>query len=335
MEKLDLAAIKSAQKAIQGIAIETPLIPSAHLSDVTASDVYLKLESMQPVGAFKLRGAANALANLPNSARGVACCSTGNHGRAIAYAARKLGLRAVVCMTDKVPQTKVDGIRSLGGEIRLVAGSQDDAQAEVARLVAGDGLVDISPFDNQMVIAGQGTIALEMLAQQPDIQTIVVPLSGGGLASGIALAAKSIRPDIRVVGVTMDQGAAMYLSIRAGHPVDVDEVGSLADSLSGGIFDDNQHTLRLCDKLLDDTVLVTEAEIYHAMQHLYFNERLIAEGGASVGIAALLAGRIDHLKGPVAAVITGRNVDMAMFSDIISGRPVTLGTTKITGKPFQ
>jgi threonine dehydratase len=168
----------------------------------------LKLETVQPVGAFKIRGAANALARLDEAARirGVACCSTGNHGRAVAHAGRQLGIRAVVCLSSLVPAVKVAAIEALGAEVRRVGSSQDDAQVEVDRLVAEEGMTDVPPFDHPHVIAGQGTIALELLESRPDLQAIVVPLSGGGLAGGIALAAKAIRPSIRIVGVTMDRG---------------------------------------------------------------------------------------------------------------------------------
>jgi len=334
MSAVTLATIKAAQKTIRGIATTTPLLPSPFLTARCGQEILLKLESLQPIGAFKLRGAANALANLPKGATGVACCSTGNHGRGVAFAAKKLGLRAVVLMTDKAPQTKIDAIRALGAEARVVNGTQDDAQAEVDRLFAGEGLIDISPFDDPYVIAGQGTIALELLHARPDLENIVLPLSGGGLAAGVALAAKALKPMIRVIGVTMENGPAMVKSMQAGHPVEVGEYGSLADSLGGGIFANNRYTLSLCTRLLDDTLLVSEAEIYHAMQALYYQDRLISEGGAAVGPAALLAARIADLDGPTAVVITGRNVDMAMFTRLVNGAPLDIKGTKIPGRIY-
>jgi len=334
MTQITLADIRSAENTIRGTAIETPFIPSPYLSRTFQTEVLLKLESMQPVGAFKLRGAANAIANLPDGVTGVTCCSTGNHGRGVAFAALKAGIPAVICMSSLVPQIKVDGIRALGADVRIIGRSQDDAQAEVERLVASEGLTEVSPFDDVFVIAGQGTIALEMLAQRPDLETILVPLSGGGLAGGIALAAKSVKPSIKVIGITMERGAAMYQSIRAGHPVEVDEVPSLADSLGGGIMPDNRLTLPLCSQYLDDTVLVSEEQIYHAMQTLYYQDRLVAEGASCVGIAALQAGLVADLKGPVGLVITGRNVDAHLFADIIAGRDLTLGETRIKGAVY-
>lgn len=328
-----LDSIRAARAAIRGIAVETPLLPSPFFSGIAGTEILLKLETMQPTGAFKLRGAANALANLPGGVAGVACASTGNHGRAVAYAAARMGLRAVIAMTDMVPDVKVAAIRALAAEVRISGASQDEAQAEVDRLTA-QGLHDISPFDDPFVIAGQGTIALELLDARPDLRTIILPLSGGGLAGGVALAAKAINPDIRVIGVTMETGAAMHASIRAGHPVEVVEAPSLADALGGGIYQNNRLTLDLCARLLDDTLLVSEAEIYTAMQALFYEERLVAEGSGVVGLAAILAGHIPDLAGPVAVVLTGRSVDPFRLADIIAGRDLHLGPTHLPGRVY-
>ncbi len=331
---LGLKDIQNAQGVIRGVADNTPLVISPFMQKLTGVEFLLKLENMQPIGAFKLRGALNAVANLQDTVRGVTCCSTGNHGRGVAFAAARRGVRAVICMSDKVPQTKVDGIRALGADVRISGATQDEAQAACLRLVTSEGLVEISPFDDPYVIAGQGTIGLEMLAARADIKTILVPLSGGGLAGGIALAAKSVNPDVRIIGVTMERGAAMYLSLRAGHPVDVREVKSLADSLGGGIGAHNAHSLALCRDYLDETLLVTEDEIYRAMQTLYYEDRIVAEGSSVVGLAAVLAGKIRFSDGPVAAVITGRNVDMGVFTRIMAGLDVELGDTTVKGEIY-
>jgi len=201
-------------------------------------------------------------------------------------------------------------------------------------LARDQGFVEISPFDDPNVIAGQGTIGLEMVERVPSLATILVPLSGGGLAAGVALAAKSINPNIRVIGISMDRGAAMHASIQAGHPVEVEEVASLADSLGGGIGLDNVLSYPMCRDLLDDIVLVSEEEIRDALQVLYFEDRIIAEGACVVGIAALLAGKVVPQLGPVATIITGRNLDMDLFSKVIMGHDVTLGTKILKGKPY-
>ena len=329
-----LADILAARRTIAGVAVRTPLVPSPHMSAVAGSEFLLKLETTQPIGAFKLRGALNAVAAVAAGAPGVTCCSTGNHGRGVAWAARARGLRAVVCMSALVPGAKVDGIRALGAQARIVGRSQDDALAESRRLARDEGLVEIPPFDDALVIAGQGTIGLELLEDRPDLAAILVPLSGGGLAAGVALAARAIKPSIRVIGVTMDRGAAMFESVRAGRPVEVEEVASLADSLGGGIGLDNRLTFSICRDLLDDIVLVSEEEIYDAMQTLYFEDRMVAEGASVVAIAALKAGRLPAFGGPVATILTGRNVDMAAFTDIVAGRGVTLGGVELEGRVY-
>lgn len=328
-----LADIYAAARRIRGVADGTPLVPSPFMRGHTGADFLLKLENMQPIGAFKLRGALNAVDALGEAA-GVTCCSTGNHGRAVAYAARARGLAAVICMSRLVPQAKVDGIRALGADVRIVGHSQDDAQAEVERLVAEEGLTEISPFDDPRVICGQGTIGSEILAQRPDMGTILVPLSGGGLAAGVALAAKSINPAIRVIGISMDRGAAMHESLKAGRPVAVKELPSLADSLGGGIGLSNRLSFAMCRDLLDETVLVSEEEIYHAMQVLYFEDRIVAEGACVVGIAAVLAGKVT-VDGPAATIVTGRNLDMDIFTQVVTGQPVQLGNKVVAGKPYR
>lgn len=329
-----LAGIFAARKTISGAAARTPLIRSASFDAETGMDVLLKLETMQPIGAFKLRGALNAVLDLPSDVAGVTCCSTGNHGRGVAYAARERGLRAVICMSSLVPKTKVDGIKTLGAEIRIVGRSQDAALAESQRLCRAEGLVEISPFDDPRVIAGQGTIGLELMEERPDLHTVLVPLSGGGLAGGVAVAVKSINPSTKVIGVSMERGAAMFASLRAGHPVEVEEFESLADSLGGGIGLDNRLSFRLCRDLLDDIVLVSEDDIYRAMQTLYYEDRLVAEGAGVVGIAALQSGKVAKPAGPSATIVTGHNVDMTVFTRIVSGMDVRLNGFTVKGRPY-
>jgi threonine dehydratase len=331
---LSLSDILAARRVIRGVADATPFVPSPFMSDRIGHDFLLKLENMQPIGTFKLRGAYNAVMNLPEGTAGVTCCSTGNHGRGVAYAAARRGMRAVICMSELVPQAKVDGIRALGAEVAISGRSQDDALAESQRLTEAEGLVEISPFDDPHVIAGQGTIGFEMLAARPDLDTILVPLSGGGLAAGVAVAAKSINPNVKVIGITMERGAAMHASLAAGRPVEVEEVPSLADSLGGGIGMANRLSFPLCRDHLDDTVLVSEEEIYHAMQVLFYEDRIVAEGACVVGLAAVLAGKLPTPKGPVGTIITGRNLDMAVFHRIMAGEDIVLGDVTVKGTRY-
>lgn len=322
---LDKADVERAAEVLRGRADRTPLVPSLY----AGAELWLKLEICQPIGAFKLRGALNAVAAAEGD---VVCCSTGNHGRGVAWAAREAGKRAVICMSELVPEAKVAGIRALGAEVRIRGRSQDEAQAEADRLTREDGLTGISPFDDPLVIAGQATIGAEIMAERPGTETLLVPLSGGGLAAGVAFAAKLAKPSVRVVGVSMDRGAAMHESLRAGEPVQVEEVASLADSLGGGIGMENRMSFAMCRDLLDDTVLVTEEEIYRAMQETYYTDRLVAEGGSVVGLAALMAGKVQ-CDGPAATILTGRNVDMAQFTRVVTGQDVTLGEMTVKGVP--
>jgi threonine dehydratase len=324
--------VQAARAAIAGVAFKTPLIASRCLEGAAKQPVFLKLETLQPIGAFKLRGATNALSLLgaDERARGVVCCSTGNHGRALAFAARRLGMRATVCLSHLVPEVKISAIEALGGTVRRVARSQDEAQVEADRMVREEGLTDIPPFDHPHVIAGQGTIALEILEDRPDIETILVPLSGGGLIGGIALAAKALKPSIRIIGISMARGAAMQASLMAGRPVEVEELPTLADSLGGGIGLHNRWTFDLCRSLIDEVVLLEEAEIYRGMRTLLLEERLVAEGAGAVGHAAILAGKVK-LDGPAAIIVSGQNAPMEQVLAIGRGESITLGGLEVKG----
>ncbi|KFC65780.1 putative threonine dehydratase [Bosea sp. LC85] len=315
-----LSDIEAAAARIAGKVAHTPLVVSPSLSRLCRQPVHLKLETRQPIGAFKLRGAMNAVLALGDDRRrhGLVTASTGNHGRAVAYAARQLGLRATICMSALVPANKVEAIRSLGAEIRIVGRSQDDAQAEVERLVAEHGLTPIPPFDNPDVVAGQGTIGLELVEDLSELALVLVPLSGGGLAGGIAAAVKAWRPEVRVVGISMERGAAMAVSVAAGRPVAVVETETLADSLGGGIGLSNRVTFALCRDLLDEIVLLSEAEIAAGIRHAAREEGEVVEGAGAVGIAALLAGKVSP-HGPTAIIVSGGNIDEAVHRRIISG----------------
>lgn len=318
---VSLREVYAARRTIAPWVRRTPLKRSRALSRLTDSNVYLKLETVHDTGAFKIRGATNHLLNLSEKerARGVVTVSTGNHGRAVAYAAKRFGMRAVVCMSELVPDNKVEGIRDLGAEVRIVGQSQDDAEIEANRLVSEEGLISVHPFDDPYVIAGQGTIGIEILEDLPEIDTAIVPLSGGGLMGGIALVLKSSSPDIRVIGVTMTRGPAMIESVRAGKPVPVKEQATLADSLGGGIGLDNRYTFELVRRFVDEYLVVNEAQIAEGMRQLYRGDGIIAEGGASVGVAAMLAGLVHDLDGNVVFIISGANVDMDKFTQIMNG----------------
>ncbi|MFY0312180.1 hydroxyectoine utilization dehydratase EutB [Leisingera sp. D0M16] len=321
-EKITLQDSYQARERITGRVRRTALVESPALSTLCGGQVALKLESTQITGSFKLRGATNAVLSLTEEQRaaGVVGVSTGNHGRGLAYAAAQAGVRCIICMSELVPQNKVEGIKSHGAEVRITGRSQDDAQVEVDRLVA-EGMTMLPPFDHRDIIAGQSTVALEMLEQMPELETVLVPLSGGGLISGVAMVMKAVNPAIRVIGVSMERGAAMYECLQAGRPVQVEELPTLADSLGGGIGLDNAYTFEMTKAFVDDVVLVSETEIAAAIRHAYVEERLVIEGSGSVGIAALLVGRIEH-PGRCAVLVSGQNIGMDLHKRIIDGEDV-------------
>jgi threonine dehydratase len=321
---LKLQDIFQARQRIQTYVTRTPLVPAFSLSN-NQREVRLKLETTQPIGAFKLRGAVNALSCLTQEQRqqGVVCASTGNHGRALAYAANKLGIRATICMSSLVPDNKTSAVRRLGADVRIHGTSQDEAQQMVDELVETQDMVEIPPFDHADIIAGQGTIGLELFEDWPEIDTILVGLSGGGLLSGIAVTAKAINPDVRIIGISPERGAAMAASLEAGHEVDVKEMPTLADSLGGGIGQPNRYTFQHVHELMDDLILLSEDEIASAMRHLFLHEGLVTEGAGAVGISALIDERIrNRLDKPlgqrVAVIISGRNIDMQQFMDVVN-----------------
>jgi threonine dehydratase len=312
-----LRDIYLARQKIASIAVRTPLVHSPRLSQRIGAEVYLKLENVQQTGSFKIRGAANKLLSLPPELRqrGTITVSSGNHGRALAYVARQLGARAVVCVTEAVPEVKREAIRALGAELVVHGETYDEAMAHAARLQEEQGLVMIHPFDDPLVIAGQGTLGLELLQDLPELDAVVVPLSGGGLLGGIALALKSACGDIRAVGVSMERGPAMVESLRAGRVVDVLEEPTLADALAGGIAP-NVHTFGLIQKYVDDTALVSEDEIAAAMAWALREQHQVVEGGGAVGLAALLSGKVQNLGRRVAVILSGSNVDLSLLLEL-------------------
>jgi threonine dehydratase len=308
-----------AKKRIASIINRTPLIQSYVLSERIGRPIYLKLENVHDIGAFKVRGAANKILSLSEEEkkRGVVTFSTGNHGMAVAYVARKLGIEAVVCISNRVPKAKVDSLKRLNAKIEIYGNSQDDAEEHCYELAKEKGLTVIQPFDDPYIIAGQGTIGLEILEEIPNLTDVVVPLSGGGLLSGIGLALKSNDPNIRVTGVSIEHSAVMYESLKAGKPVKLEEKDTLADSLLGGIGLDNQYTFRMVGQYTDDIVLISEEEIAYSMAFMMDKHRMIIEGAAATGVATILENKIAHQEGAVAVIISGHNVDLSVLLQLI------------------
>ncbi|WP_062387504.1 hydroxyectoine utilization dehydratase EutB [Pseudomonas abietaniphila] len=320
MSGLQLNDVYLARQRIGSQVRVTPMEHSPSLSKRIGVPVYLKLESQQITGSFKLRGASNAVAQLSADQRdnGVVAASTGNHGRALAYAASRLNVKATVCLSHLVPSNKVQAIRDLGAEVCIVGHSQDDAQGEAERIAREQGATLLPPFDHPAIIAGQGTLGLEIIEQVPEVAQVLIPLSGGGLFSGVALALKAASPNIRLHGLSMQRGAAMYASLQAGRPVDVEELPTLADSLGGGVGLDNRLTFSMTRALCDQVHLLDEASIGNGIRHAYFQERQVVEGAAAVGISALLDGLIKPA-GPIVVVVSGRNVDLEQHLRVLAG----------------
>ena len=325
IEQVNLQFIQQAAKTIANIACRTPLRKSIGLSQLCNKNIYLKMETMQHTGAFKLRGAANRMLNLSECQKmaGVITTSSGNHGRAVAYVANVLGIKATIYMSKLVPANKVAGIQQLGAEVVIYGDDQDIATQRAIEIAKQQNMTFISAFDDPYVIAGQGSIALEILEERPEIDTIITQLSGGGLASGIAVAAKALKPEIKIIGVSLVAGAAMYESIKAGKIVEVTELPSVADALPGAIPRDNKYTFDICRRLLDEIVQVSDPQIIAAMQYSFTREKLVLEGGGAATIAAVLQQlamiESDTDTAPmefgqnVALICSGDNVDTDQF----------------------
>jgi threonine dehydratase len=316
-----LIDIPAAREAIAGIAVETPVLASEALGQQVGAEVVLKLESLQVTGSFKVRGAANRMLALSaeERARGVVACSSGNHGRAVAYVAQLLGIPGTVCVPEWVDRSKLAAIRRHGAETVLYGRTYDEAEARSLEIKRERSLTYVHPFDDPLVIAGQGTIGLELLEQFASLDTVVVPLSGGGLISGIAHALKSHDPGIRVVAVSAANARVMYESLRAGHPIAFPEEETIANALSGGIGLDNRHSFRMVRDLVDEHVLVSEEEIREAMLFAMVEHKLVVEGGGAVGLAALLSGSVRNAGKRVAVVVSGGNVDAQVLTRVITG----------------
>jgi threonine dehydratase len=312
--------ILAARRRIAGRILRTPMRRSPGLERIAGASVLLKCEHHQTTGSFKLRGATNAVLSLSaeEHTRGVVTFSTGNHGRALSYAAIAAGTRAVVCMSALVPQNKVEAIRALGADIRIVGKSQDEAERAAGELEKAEGLRRVSPMDDAAVIAGQGTLGMEVMEDAPDLEAVLVPLSGGGLISGVALAVKTLSPKTRIIGVGSKSCPAMAASLEAGRPVEVPEEPSLADSLGGGIGLKNRHTFEMTKRYVDECVLVGEEDIAAGIRFAYEAEGEVIEGAAAVGIAALLNGSVKPA-GPAAIILTGKNIAPDLHRRIING----------------
>lgn len=313
--------VSGAKAAIAEIAVRTPLISSPLLAERADAPVMLKLENLQVTGSFKVRGAANKILSLSEDEkkRGVVTCSSGNHGLAVSYVAGSLGIPATVVVPEWVDPSKLGAIRRHGATAVLHGKSYDEAEEHSFELKEELGLTFVHPFDDPYVVAGQGTIGLELLEQLPSMDRVVVPVSGGGLIGGIAYAVKTANPAVRVIGVSAENARVMYESLAVGHPASFPEDDTVASALSGGIGLDNAFTFDLVRDYVDEHVLVSEGEIKEAMVFAAKEHKLTVEGGGAVGIAAVLAEKAGYGAKSMAVVVSGGNIDMRSFQRIVSG----------------
>ncbi|WP_456382005.1 threonine ammonia-lyase [Hydrogenimonas sp.] len=313
-----LEDIEAAAGQVHKVTVKTPLFHAPKLSETCGFDVYLKKENLQNTGSFKLRGAFNKIASLSEEerSRGVVAASAGNHAQGVALAAKYFGIPATIVMPETTPLTKVEGVKSYGAQVVLNGANYDEAYAYAVGYAKERGAVFVHPFADEKVIAGQGTIALEILESCEKPDAILVPVGGGGLISGIAVAVKALSPKTRIIGVAAEGAPAMKLSFDAKRPIDTTSVRTIADGIA--VRDTSPTTLEYILRYVDEMILVNDDEIANAILFLLEKQKLVVEGAGAVGVAALMHRRLDLPEGArVVTVLSGGNIDVTMLSVII------------------
>ncbi|MEO1958502.1 MAG: threonine ammonia-lyase [Nautiliaceae bacterium] len=315
---INLKDIKEARKRIEKVIYKTPFAYAPILSQKVGNEIFLKKENLQTTGAFKLRGAFNKIASLPQKRRekGVIAASAGNHAQGVAFSANYFNIPSIIVMPEATPLTKVSGVKEYGGEVVLAGNNYDEAYEYALNLAKKRDMEFIHPFADYDVMAGQGTIALEMLDKVPDLDVIIVPVGGGGLISGVASAAKQINPHIKVIGVTAAGAPAMRLSFLSGSVQDSAFVKTIADGIA--VRDTSPITFEIIKEVVDDIVEVDDEEIANAILFLMERQKLVVEGAGAVGIAALLHHKIKFTSPKkVGVILSGGNIDVTMINLII------------------
>ncbi len=315
---LDLNTIKKAYERVSGVVHRTPLSYAPILSEMSDYEVYLKKENLQRTGAFKLRGAYNKIASLVEAGDrdGVVAASAGNHAQGVAFAAKEFGIDATIVMPESTPLTKVQGVKEFGAEVILQGGNYDEAYAYALQYAKEHGKSFVHPFTDDEVMAGQGTVALEILEDVADLDAIIVPVGGGGLISGVSVAAKALNPDIKIIAVSAEGAPAMKRSYDAQKAIDTLSVRTIADGIA--VRDTAEETLQYILKYVDAFESVCDDEIASAILFLLERQKVLVEGAGAVGVAALLHGKLGLPKGSkIAIVLSGGNIDVTMLSLII------------------
>ena len=321
---MTLDNVYKAAFVLKEIARKTDIIYSKKLSG--PAEIYLKTENLQVTGSFKLRGAYYKISQLSaeEKSKGIIACSAGNHAQGVALAATNNGIKSTIFMPDCAPISKVEATKALGAEVVLVPGVFDDAYAEACRVQAETGATFIHPFDDELVIAGQGTIGLEILDQLPDVEAVILPVGGGGLISGVAYAIKTLRPDVKVYGVQAERAGSAVESLKAGQPVTLDAVSTFADGIA--VKRPGDITYDMISRYVDDVITVTEDEIAAAILALIEKQKLIAEGAGAVSVAAAMSGRLPIEGKKTVCLLSGGNIDVNILSRVITRGLVTGGS---------
>lgn len=335
---ITLDRIYHARYVLKQVIRETDVIYAPKLN--TDSEIWLKTENLQITGSFKVRGAYYRMSRLSDEekAKGVIACSAGNHAQGVALAAAKNGIKSIICLPDGAPISKVEATKSYGAEVCLVKGVYDDAYAEALRQRDEYGYTFIHPFDDENVIAGQGTIGLELIEQLPDLDAVIVPIGGGGLISGIAFALKSLNPKIKVYGVQAAGAPSMYKSVKDGGIQRLDSVSTIADGIA--VKEPGVNTFEIVSKYVDDIVTVSDDEISAAILALMEQQKLVSEGAGAVPVAAAMFNKVPVKGKKVVCLVSGGNIDVTILSRVIkrgllmTGRNITL-TIELLDKPGQ
>lgn len=335
---ITLDKVYHAKHILREVIRQTDVIKAPKLNP--DCEVWLKTENLQITGSFKVRGAYYKMSQLSpeEKAKGVIACSAGNHAQGVALAAQKAGIKAVICLPDSAPISKVEATKSYGAEVVLVEGVYDDAYNEALRLRDEHGYTFIHPFNDELVIEGQGTIGLELMEQLSDLDAVVVPVGGGGLISGVAFAIKSLNPNVKVYGVQASGAPSMRSSLASGKILSLDSVSTIADGIA--VKTPGTNTFELCSKYVDEVVTVTDDEISAAILALMEQQKLVTEGAGAVSVAAVMFNKIPVKGNKVCCVLSGGNIDVTILSRVIdrglimSGRNCQL-TIELIDKPGQ
>lgn len=335
---ISLQRVYKASEVLKGVVSRTDILPASKI--FCDNHIYLKTENLQSTGSFKIRGAYFKISQLSEEekAKGIVACSAGNHAQGVALGATKNGAKATICLPEGAPIGKIQATRGYGGEICLVKGVYDDAYNKAIELRDQYGYTFVHPFDDEDVIAGQGTIGLEILDEMPDCDAIVVPIGGGGLIAGIAYVIKNLKPSIKVYGVQAEGADAMYRSFKAGQIIPSDEVNTVADGIAVKV--PGKNTFEIIKQYVDDIFTVSEDEIASAILALIERKKMIAEGAGAVSVAAVMHNKIPEKGKKILCVVSGGNIDVNKLSRVIVRGQINTGrrcsfTLQLLDKPGQ